>query len=295
MELLIIRKHFERASNLFLIIFLLLFLLFSSVGSASASWSIETIDNVVPSGAKISLSADANGKIHVSYIDYIDATHNSLKYANNVSGSWNTFTVRSGSVFADGVSMAIDSIGKVHICSIEINQGDGNLRDLRYTTNSSGAWVSTLIDTGYSSDPAIAIDSNNKIHISYLDWASYDYLKYATNVSGSWQISTIVDGHTSGIIPCDASAIAVDKNSKAHICYYDCNGNNPPAFRYITNASGVWVDTLIESFGGAGIGGGFQVSIAVDQNNFVHTVYYNTQYDAVNMLPMPTVPGSPQE
>ena len=248
MELFIIRKHFERASHLFLIVFILLFLLFLSVGSASASWSIETIaNNVIPSDAKISLSADSNGKIHVSYID--DNSH-SLKYANNVSGSWNIATIRSGSVYADGVSLAIDSIGKVHICSLEINQSNGNLRDLRYTTNSSGAWVSTLIDTAVGlHDPAIAVDSNNKIHISYLDDTTYYTLKYTTNASGSWPIATIVSSYNSGMHPWLASAIAVDKNNKAHICFYEGSGESY-SIKYTTNVSGDWQVTFIDGWGG---------------------------------------------
>jgi hypothetical protein len=272
MELLIRRKYFESAGNLFLIVFLLLFLLFSYAGSASASWPNETIDNVIPANAKISLSADANGKIHVSYID--DNSH-SLKYANNILGSWTIATVSSGSVHADGVSLAIDSIGKVHIC---FQESDGYYSYLRYTTNSSGIWVSTLIDTAVGlHDPGIAIDSNNKIHISYLDDTTYYTLKYATNVSGAWQTSIILS--SPGIYPWLASAIAVDKNNKAHICFYEGSGESY-SIKYITNVSGSWPVTNIDGWGG-GIGGGEQVSIAVDQNISAHVAYYNHDNDNV--------------
>jgi hypothetical protein len=153
MESLKIEEHSNKLKRF---IFMVVLLLFSSVGFASASqWIIETVDNINPWTAKISLALDSNGKTHISYFD---TSNKSIKYANNVSGSWAISAIRSGSVSDAGISMVIDSIGKVHIGYQESNG------DLLYSTNASGSWVSTVVDAGvWPTDPAIAVDTNNKI------------------------------------------------------------------------------------------------------------------------------------
>ena len=263
MKSLMIGEHSGKVNSF---IFMIVLLLFSYVGSASASpWIIETVDNINPWTAKISLALDSNGKTHISYFD---TSNKSIKYANNVSGSWAISAIRSGSVSDAGISMVIDSIGKVHIGYQESNG------DLLYSTNASGSWVSTVVDVGvWPTDPAIAVDTNNKIHISYFDLINFD-LKYASNSSGTWQKSVIVNGGAVGPLPYYASAIAVDKNRKVHIGYYD--DASPDSVKYVTNVSGNWQITTIENIG---LAAGWQLSIAVDQSIAVHMAYYNWTND----------------
>jgi hypothetical protein len=257
-----IKKIFRLVRNL-LPFHLLIFSLFVDSASAS-SWFIETIDNINPGTATISLTLDLNGKTHIGYYN---SSNESLKYATNVSGAWVISTVQSGSVDQAGISIATDSGGKAHICY----QNNG---DLVYATNSSGIWVKTIVDAGaWPGDSAIAVDSNGKIHISYFYLTNFD-LKYATNSSGTWQKSIIVNGGAIGPLPSYATAIALDKNGKVHINYYD--DASPDSVKYITNASGAWQITTIDTIG---LAAGWQLSIAVDQNCAVHMIYYNWTND----------------
>jgi YD repeat-containing protein len=63
------------------------------------------------------------------------------------------------------------------------------------------------------------------------------------------------------------NSIALDSNNKVHISYYNSTNTN---LNYATNASGIWVPSVIESTDDAGK----YSSIAVDSNNKVHISYY---------------------
>ncbi|MEK6647507.1 MAG: carboxypeptidase regulatory-like domain-containing protein [Candidatus Firestonebacteria bacterium] len=158
-------------------------------------------------------------------------------------------------------SIAIDRNDKVHISYYDETNGD-----LKYATNVSGNWVYYTIDNigNVGTYTSIAIDRNDKVHISYYDETN-DGLKYATNVSGNWVYFTIDnEGQPSGRY----SSIAIDGNNKVHISYNYYLDNMSHGLKYITNSSGSWVSTDVNSNDGSGAGG--FTSIAIDSNNKVH-------------------------
>jgi len=244
--------------------------------NVSGAWVTSTIDSEGSVGWDTSIAIDSNNKVHISYRDI---TYDDLKYATNASGAWVTSTIDSEVNMVWYTSIAIDSNNKVHI-----SYYDSTNRDLRYATNASGAWVTSTIDGAvYDADyrgqfPSMAIDSNNKVHISYnrvLGAANGD-LKYATNVSGAWVTSTIFDSNGIGEDVRDTS-IAIDSNNKVHISYHQRdNINDREEIKYVTDASGAWVISTIDSEGSVGL----YTSIAIDSNNKVHISYYaSLSYD----------------
>ena len=92
-------------------------------------------------------------------------------------------------------------------------------------------------------------------------------------VEGSW-VSTLLDSRYVGYY----SSIALDSNNKVHISYYDQDSTDGSNYdlKYITNESGSWVITTVDSSGTVG----YYTSIAIDSNNKVHISYYdNTNAD----------------
>ncbi|MDO8281756.1 MAG: S8 family serine peptidase [Thermodesulfovibrionia bacterium] len=244
-----------KRTALLILILLSIFILLPS--SASAVWTIQTVDSVGDVGYYTSIAIDSLDKMHISYND---VTNLDLKYTTNASGSWVTTTVDSSGTVGYYTSIAIDSSGKVHISYYDVT----NL-DLKYATNASGSWVTTTVDsTGYvGSYTSIAIDSSGKIHISYFDITNSN-LKYATNASGSW-VTTTVD--SSGYVGAYTS-IAIDSSDKMHISYYDVTNSD---LKYATNASGSWVTTTVDSTGYVRS----YTSIAIDSSDKMHISYYD--------------------
>ncbi len=68
------------------------------------------------------------------------------------------------------------------------------------------------------------------------------------------------------------NSIAIDSNDKVHIAYEarQPNGINGD-LRYVTNATGAWVTTPVDSSGGVGI----SATIALDSNNRAHIGYHD--------------------
>ena len=62
------------------------------------------------------------------------------------------------------------------------------------------------------------------------------------------------------------NTIAIDSNNKIHITYYDTTNQD---LKYITNVSGLWVTTILDSIGNVGL----YSSIAIDHNDKIHIGY----------------------
>ncbi|MDO8685310.1 MAG: hypothetical protein Q7J78_01415 [Clostridiales bacterium] len=137
------------------------------------------------------------------------------------------------------------------------------------STVESGAY------SGVIGGDSIAIDSYGKVHISYFRASDLD-LKYATNASGSWSTSILVNGGAMGSLPAYSASIGVDSDNKIHISYYD--DSSPDSIKYVTNMSGSWVITTIDTISFAA---GWKTSLAVDSNNKVHISYYDSTNDAL--------------
>ncbi|MDO8282507.1 MAG: PKD domain-containing protein, partial [Thermodesulfovibrionia bacterium] len=243
-------------------ILLSIFILLPS--SASAVWTIQTVDSTGDVGEDTSIAIDSSGKMHISYWNY---TNRDLKYATNASGSWGITTVDSTGQVGEYTSIAVDPSDKVHISYYDNTNGN-----LKYITNSSGLWVAATVDSiglvgKYTS---LALDSSDKVHISYYDETN-STVKHVTNASGSWVGEIVSSVQGDGFNPHHTS-IAIDSLDKIHISFasYGC--------KYATkNMSGSWVVTTLDS----GANNYLSNSIAVDSLDNVH-ISYNFYQNSTN-------------
>lgn len=234
--------------------------------ASAAPWNLSAIDGVGDVGNYNSVAVDGNNKLHISYYD---ATTRALKYATNSSGRWANTTVDSFGASEGYSSIAVDRNNRVHISYIT----DGTLK---YATNASGAWVTLTIDNSVAVfTNSIAVDSRDRVHIVYDidDPSSLDDFKYATNASGQWEFESFF---STGFAKSWYTTIAVDSNDKVHLCYGVARSDFMDDFAlfYKTNASGTWVDTIVDSSGSFG----GRLSIALDANDRVHIGYSDFEF-----------------
>jgi hypothetical protein len=244
--------------------FILFFLIAAGVISlaANAGATVVTIVDNNLAGTHNSIATDASNHVHISYgmgggfhFNSVDA----LKYATNASGDWVITTVDSNGDVGGYTSIATDSSGYVHISYYDYTN-----QDLKYATNASGSWEKITVDTDgdvgkYSS---IAIDSADKIHISYYDYTNKK-LKYATNASGDWENESICGSDYNSF-----TSIALDSQNNIYISYLA--GKD---LRFVTNTTGNWVPTTIDSGIADSSNAGMYTSIATDSADNVHVSY----------------------
>ena len=227
---------------------------------AQDGWASITLDSEENVGGHTSLALDADGYVHISYMDYNSGYD--LKYATNASGDWVYTTLDSEGIVGEYTSLAVDADGHVHISYYH-----SSFSELKYATNASGDWVTETLDsTGLvGKHTSLALDADGYIHISYLDYhVTYYDLKYATNASGDWVTETLDSTGTVG----EYTSLALDSDGYVHISYFDeTNGD----LKYATNASGDWVYTTLDSTDEVGS----HSSIALDSNGYVHISYFD--------------------
>ena len=234
----------------------------------SGTWVISSID-ITGKPDSTSIAVDSLDYIHISYNDRDNGI---LKYATNTSGEWVIASIDSGIGSYSFTSIAVDSLDKIHVSYYDSTNGD-----LKYATNETGSWVPIIIDSTYDVGQyaSIGIDSNNKIHICYFieteDPDRVTALKYATNASGSWVCTTIVENaeHDVG----ERCSLVVDSNDYIHISYNYAYGEYSSDLLHVTNSTGSWVQTTIDSSGGS-----YDTSIAIDNNGKIH-IGYQYQFD----------------
>jgi len=197
--------------------------------------------------------AVSGAKVHASYVN-----NNALYYASGAGGSWSPTQVESadaGAAPSAGVfsSLALDSGGKVHIAHAWGSLGSSTTAvKLRHSTDASGSWVSEdaapSITGAHGALCSIAVDSKDTIRISHFTSVSAgpsDGLHLSTLVKGgSWQTQTLVSGAQGSF-----SSILVNSKDDVYIAYrkYDVG-----ELRYITNASGSWDATVLDTTGQTG-------------------------------------------
>ena len=258
--------------------------------NAGGSWSaITTIDNTVPTGWEANMAIDLFDNIHVSYYDG-SAFNGNLKYANNIGGSWTTKFVdntptRSGKYN----SITTDSNGYVHISYSRDNPPGG--RDIYYATNlhalsspENASFNTRALNVGGFTDNSIALDSNDVISIVFqkssggIDLASCSWV-YAYYPCTSSASSTVTWTNTplNTLTGIGVSA-AFDSNDNLHMNYV----HNSMLY-HSTNASGAWVDAVIDT----PQAGHFNYNdLAVDSGDNVHSSYLHYETITVQNAPV---------
>ncbi|MDD1756746.1 MAG: hypothetical protein LUQ39_07945 [Methanomassiliicoccales archaeon] len=229
-------------------------------------WTVQTVTTVgnryyFPTGGVADLALDANGKVHIIYVN--STMNNELDYVNNVAGTWSSPIPLLASKDVMGQpSMAIDSQGMFHICYWQSDL-DGSW--ITYGYGSPGAMTTKQVVYGDNNNVlswymSMAVDSNNVAHMVYvnlntrvltytnsLDWTTtiemsgVDILaNIAIGLQNSVHLSyftypdralchALLSGgsFTSTVLDnsidpaCHHSAIAIDSNGCVHISYMD--------------------------------------------------------------------------
>ena len=252
--------------------------------NAGGAWATVSVDTSSV-GKYTSIAVDSNDAVHISYYD---TSFRDLKYATcsavcSQASSWNNLTIDNTGIVGHTSSIAIDSSDTIHI-SYRASQ----LGNIKYATCSSScstlsSWTTTTIDnSGEATDPSIVVGSNDDIHIAY---RTYNYASSTHNLihttcsiscssAASWTPTVVTSATGSyGYI-----SIAVDTNDGVHISY----GSQTPfagswSLDYATCSSSCsstssWTNITVDNPPYSAR----HTSIAVDSNDRVHIVYYQS-------------------
>lgn len=164
---------------------------------------------------------------------------------------WHTEIIAPTAATADqrDTSIATDSAGNAHVhyayneCMHYTQTGTGfwycdsyNYYN-DYITDATGSWIGQPVSQSFYVDANIAVDSGDAVHVGYADNQGIIHAVYA---NGAW-VSETVDAGWCG------SAFALDATDMAHFAYYS-SSTSAGYLVYATNASGVWVHVLVDTF-----------------------------------------------
>lgn len=244
--------------------------------SAAATWTPIQIDNAADVGRFASMAADANRKLHVSYLD----ASGNLKYASDKSGSWLAETVTNpnitaGKVVLAGTALALDAGNNPHV---NYHYNDTvNARGFRNIVYNGSAWANP--STNITQNFAPALDQASSIfhrggfsHIAFVKYngsnSSFQYVKNTTAGNyANWGTVVQIDAvENSGA----SNSIVVDSQGKVFIVGY--NSTSTDLF-YYTNESGSFVKTTLVSSTDAV---GKYCNLALDASDNLHLTYLET-------------------
>ena len=219
---------------------------------ATSSWLL----GVIRKGEQpesITIDADSINKAHIIYTsdklvyntdDAIYTRNKYLRYYRKPYSAWVAVDLDSY-ISSDIVNnkkftypkIRFDSNDNGHVGYINYTS-----RELKYIFLGDGFWPRTIVvENEEITGSDLVADKNGHAHFSYI--GSGD-IKYATNRAGVWETEIIEDTDTFARYP----SITVDQNNNVHISYYDDYGyQQGGAIKYVTDASGTWVTTIVET------------------------------------------------
>jgi hypothetical protein len=186
---------------------------------------------------------------------------------------WSSKAISDKSPTGD-ISAVCDKSDKLHVCI------DGYDDRFYYCTNKSGSWVTTTIlekETSIVLTPScgIAVDDDKHVHMiycSYFNGTGGDTkLYYTTDKSGEMETEVIYTELSNGL---SGMCIAATKDGNVHIVF----GNVEMRLVYMTNVSGSWTSTIIDSYWTS-----VRPRIALDASENAYVVYEHGYENTVKM------------
>ena len=229
-----------------------------------SGWSSRTLDSGTSVFYGVSMDADNNGAVYISYLDW---DNYKLKYITNATASWvaRTIDAVSGDREGYGSDIAVDGSGKVHLSYYNYTTGE-----IKYATNSSGIWESesvAAVKTGDSSQyTALEVDASGDIHLAYYDSVDLD-LEYAWKSSGSWTYYSI---DTTGDVGTYIDMSMAPGATVSHICYIDATNGK---IKYVSGSGTGWImETIASQAPDYGFG---HIAIAAGSGESVYIAYFD--------------------
>jgi len=227
-------------------------------------WTVQTITTVgnrfyYPTGGAADLALDANGKVHIIYVN--STKSNELDYVNNVAGTWSSPTpfLTSKDVMGQPC-LAIDSNGMFHVCFWQ-SDSEGNW--ITYGYGSPGAVTTTQVVYGDNNNAlswymSMAVDSNNVAHMIYINIETY-VLTYANSLD--WTNTIEMQGVSVW------ANIAIGLDDSVHLSFFTYPDR---ALNYAFLNGDAFVSTVLDTTIDSG---NHQSAIAIDSNGWVHISY----------------------
>ncbi|HWG91668.1 MAG TPA: hypothetical protein VNZ52_12540 [Candidatus Thermoplasmatota archaeon] len=252
-----------------------------------------TKELALPNADGAFLAVDAQGVVHVAYIDGAESV-DTVRYARRDPGTgvWTSEVVEEDSPTVGGawpdVRIALDPTGRVHVSYnwIGATAATSGMKHA-WRDPGTGAWHISLVEGGSDShgfEHDLTADATGRAHLTY---------RYLTSTECSLRYASLDPGTTSGgwvreVVPmpqgCVAGmSIAVDAAGTPHIAF---RGNGAAFHSYRTGANG-WVrETIIAGPHGVAMA----TDIAVDSLDRVHVAYIN--YFNLGLTGLPTGKGA---
>jgi hypothetical protein len=209
------------------------------------------------------------------HIVYADTNSDQLKYATDVSGVW-VVSVIPGADGAEFPSLALDHSDAVHVAYLVFTGQSPDAYQLFYTSDASGSWQTSLVESALAY-PSIAVDAAGVPHIAYLGTARPDGsypVRYRSPALIGWSDRTVATSED----PKTLVALVMTPAGQAGIVY-----KSQSEIEYVTEVSGRWVATQVDSFDAAGPDdgqyGAYDVSIDLDMAGSPHIAYEDTDGD----------------
>ncbi|MFO7851580.1 MAG: choice-of-anchor D domain-containing protein [Bacteroidota bacterium] len=233
----------------------------------------------------VALALDNEGKPHIIYSEFDDATFTSdLKYIKLQEGEWTSpETITTTDYGFWSLSIKIDAADYIHITYLEtsVPAGTGHII---YYNNLSGSWVSEMVNdrsqNPSTSDVSMDVDDNGYVHIvSY--FPSMGGPAYVTNSpDGDWSNFILIQTNWyGGQLEKMFNDIALDRDGKPHISYVgSIDGEAVEDHRYAKiDPYGLFVSQRVDE--GSWFSSGN--AIACDPDGVVHIVYFHWESEEV--------------
>lgn len=232
------------------------------------NWTIEVVASGPAVLGELDLALDAAGNPHITYFDGAK-----LMLATRAGQGFAAVEIATVADPEDGTAeLDVDGDGHVHIA------WKGAANELLYGTDATGTFVTEVLAAEGGAEATVVVTPAGDVHVS-------DARRYLLRQGGGAFVE--LWPHTGSVLDLD---LAVDTAGNAHLVYRQDYG-----LRYVTNASGMFVEDTLVAAGGA-TGNGFEARAALDSDDVLHAsarshykdasdhqLYYLTSEDGWNV------------
>ena len=244
-----------------------MFLLLALASSASASFTVQSVD----SGNAVYISLVLDGSDYPWLVYF--ASGSDLNLARWTGSQWAFEGASCGNLCARFPDAALDSSGNLHVSH------GYNAAQLVYSYRTSGgSWTNLAIDTNAQTGDysGIALDGSNLPGIAYLQNSNKD-LKYAKctaspcTTKSNWHVE-FVDRNVTTAVTWKGNNILFDASGNPHFIY-----RSGSVTKHAYKTGGIWNFNNIGGFTNSigAVGSGNNIHVCHNASNKLYYAYYN--------------------